>query len=178
MIICPHCEHNNHVKTLSCEKCGRPFSGSATTTLSMRDSALKAPPKLPMTSPATFNGSTARFDLNHHLFFQVIGIDKPLVIQPTGHVVLGRKDETSAHNPDVDLTPYGAFDKGVSRVHAAIIRNEEILTIVDLGSSNGTRLNGKPLVPDEPRILRDGDEIRLGKLIAHIHFKQQDLAFQ
>jgi hypothetical protein len=26
-------------------------------------------------------------------------------------------------------------------------------------------------VPDQPRIIRDGDEIRLGKLVAHVYFK-------
>jgi hypothetical protein len=32
-------------------------------------------------------------------------------------------------------------------------------------------LNGQRLIADQPRILRDGDEIRLGKLIAHVYFK-------
>ncbi|MCS7071755.1 MAG: FHA domain-containing protein, partial [Anaerolinea sp.] len=66
------------------------------------------------------------------------------------------------------------FEKGVSRLHAAICRQDETLTIVDMGSSNGTHLNGQRLIPDQPRVLRDGDEIRLGKLVAHIYFKRQN----
>jgi len=40
-----------------------------------------------------------------------------------------------------------------------------------VGSSNGTFLNGQRLVPNQPRVLRDGDEVRFGKLVAHIYFK-------
>jgi pSer/pThr/pTyr-binding forkhead associated (FHA) protein len=86
-------------------------------------------------------------------------------------IVMGRSDNSSAQKPDLDLTPFGALEKGVSRLHAAIIRTEDTLTLIDMGSSNGTHLNGQRLIPDQPRILRDGDELRLGKLIAHIYFK-------
>jgi pSer/pThr/pTyr-binding forkhead associated (FHA) protein len=85
--------------------------------------------------------------------------------------VLGRSDNTSTQKPDLDLTPYGALEKGVSRIHAAIERSEDTLTLIDMGSANGTHLNGQRLIPDQPRVLRDGDEIRLGKLVAHVYFK-------
>ncbi len=41
---------------------------------------------------------------------------------------------------------------------------------MDLGSSNGTQLNGSPLVAHEPVRLENGDEIRLGKLAFKVHF--------
>jgi pSer/pThr/pTyr-binding forkhead associated (FHA) protein len=85
--------------------------------------------------------------------------------------VLGRADEVSGTSPDLDLTPYNALEKGVSRIHAAIRRGEDTLTLVDLGSVNGTHLNGQRLVPNQPRVLRDGDEIRLGRLVVHIYFR-------
>jgi pSer/pThr/pTyr-binding forkhead associated (FHA) protein len=86
-------------------------------------------------------------------------------------MILGRADSSSTQVPDLDLTPYGALEKGVSRMHAAIHRSEDTLTLVDMGSVNGTHLNGQRLIPEQPRVLRDGDEIRLGKLVAHIYFK-------
>jgi pSer/pThr/pTyr-binding forkhead associated (FHA) protein len=52
-----------------------------------------------------------------------------------------------------------------------IRRGEDTLTLVDLGSTNGTHLNGQRLIPNQPRVLRDGDEVRLGKLVFHIFFK-------
>ena len=34
--------------------------------------------------------------------------------------------------------------------------------VEDLGSTNGTRVNGESLAPHQPRALRDGDEISFG----------------
>ncbi|MEO0564900.1 MAG: FHA domain-containing protein, partial [Chloroflexota bacterium] len=61
-------------------------------------------------------------------------------------------------------------EKGVSRVHAVIEREEDTLTIMDMGSSNGTYLNGQRLAQNQPRVIRDGDEIRFGKLTTRIYF--------
>jgi pSer/pThr/pTyr-binding forkhead associated (FHA) protein len=69
------------------------------------------------------------------------------------------------------MGPFGGADQGVSRRHAEIRRGEDTLTLVDLGSTNGTHLNGQRLIPHQPRVLRDGDEIRMGKLVFHIFFK-------
>jgi pSer/pThr/pTyr-binding forkhead associated (FHA) protein len=49
----------------------------------------------------------------------------------------------------------------ISRAHAAIGYDKDGFFMQDLGSTNGTRVNGK----QEARIaLSDGDELRLGKL--------------
>jgi pSer/pThr/pTyr-binding forkhead associated (FHA) protein len=74
-------------------------------------------------------------------------------------------------NPDLDLAPFGAAEQGVSRRHAAMRRGEDTLTLVDFGSTNGTYLNGQRLIPNQPRVLRDGDEIRVARLVFHIFFK-------
>ena len=52
----------------------------------------------------------------------------------------------------------------VSRRHAEITRVRNSWWIRDLGSRNGTRVNGTPLTGPEGRMLADGDEIRLGDL--------------
>ncbi len=114
---------------------------------------------------------TARFEKDSAIIMHIRDSTEPLTFQPEGQTVLGRADTTSTQKPDLDLTPYGALEKGVSRIHAAIFRTDDTLTLVDKGSANGTHLNGQRLVPNQPRVLRDGDEIRLGKLIAHIYFK-------
>lgn len=41
---------------------------------------------------------------------------------------------------------------------------------MDLGSANATYLNGQKLVANQSRILRDGDELRLAKMIVRINF--------
>ena len=59
---------------------------------------------------------------------------------------------------EADLT---LAEATISRLHAAIERDGEGFTLQDLGSTNGTRVNGRR----ETRArLRDGDEIELGRL--------------
>jgi pSer/pThr/pTyr-binding forkhead associated (FHA) protein len=48
----------------------------------------------------------------------------------------------------------------VSRRHASILVDARGATLEDLGSRNGTLLNGRPLTAPAP--LADGDEIGLG----------------
>lgn len=52
---------------------------------------------------------------------------------------------------------------GVSRRHARLMREGEVYILEDLGSSNGTYLNGERLVERSP--LKSGDQIRLGAAI-------------
>ena len=70
----------------------------------------------------------------------------------------------------MDLTLYDAFDLGVSRLHAAIDCGDEVILLTDLGSSNGTSLKAQPLMTNKSYILRDQDEMHLGKLVVHILF--------
>jgi pSer/pThr/pTyr-binding forkhead associated (FHA) protein len=49
----------------------------------------------------------------------------------------------------------------MSRLHAAIEREGDGLTLQDLGSTNGTRVNGRR---ESRARLCDGDEIELGRL--------------
>src|SRR5258707_3480305 len=53
-------------------------------------------------------------------------------------------------------------DRSVSRPHARLSRNGEAWTVTDLGSANGTTLNGST-VNSEPRTLKDGDVLTFGE---------------
>jgi diguanylate cyclase (GGDEF)-like protein len=50
-------------------------------------------------------------------------------------------------------------DDGVSRKHAEIRQEGELVRIVDLESANGTLVNGEPI---REHILRDGDKVQIG----------------
>ena len=52
---------------------------------------------------------------------------------------------------------------GVSRLHARIRIENGVATLEDLGSKNGTHLNGTRI--DSPTALADADEIRLGTIV-------------
>ncbi len=85
----------------------------------------------------------ARFFLTH--------LAKEFELHP-GENVLGRDSDAS-----VVISM-----KSISRHHARIVVSGDILMLEDLGSKNGTRLNGRRL--DAPAKLADGDEIRLGSV--------------
>ena len=59
----------------------------------------------------------------------------------------------------------------VSRRHARIFHEYDLYRIEDLGSSNGTFINGQRLMPKEVRALRHGDELRLGRLVMMVSFR-------
>jgi pSer/pThr/pTyr-binding forkhead associated (FHA) protein len=82
---------------------------------------------------------------------------------------LGRADMDFM--PDIDLEDFDAFERGVSRQHAVLRRQKDTVVLIDLNSANSTFLNGQRLVADQPRILRDGDEIRLGQLVLRVAFE-------
>jgi len=82
--------------------------------------------------------------------------------------VLGRSDAGSSYVPDVDLATYNAQRYGISRRHAALVRNAGIVHVIDLGSMNGTFVNGKRLSPQVPVPLREGDQLSLANLLLEI----------
>jgi CheY-like chemotaxis protein len=79
-------------------------------------------------------------------------------------MVIGRGDHASGFSPEVDLTSFDAFAKGVSRKHALITIKDQRLMIRDLNSTNGTRLNNVICKPGEEYRLRHGNELMFGTL--------------
>ncbi len=111
---------------------------------------------------------------NDALILFVEGSREPIGVVVQSEVTLGRQAPSGSKNPHVDLDPCGAFDKGVSRVHARIKRQGDDFLIEDLNSSNGTFINGHSLVKDETFKLVNGDEVRLGTLRMHIYLLSQN----
>jgi hypothetical protein len=86
-------------------------------------------------------------------------------------ISLGRSDPTTNEIPTIDLGQHDGEALGVSRRHVYIRRMENnALSVIDQGSVNGTYLNGQRLIPHQPRILRDDDEVRVGRLILRVAF--------
>ena len=81
---------------------------------------------------------------------------------------MGRLDPASDVFPEVDLTNDNGLERGVSRRHARILKREGTVVAEDLGSINGTFINGKRLAPYLPEVLRHGDQLQLGKLMIEI----------
>ena len=100
------------------------------------------------------------------LLLQIESENRTTVGVPIDHRInIGRTD-SKGNEPDLDLTPYGAVENGVSRLHATITYEDETLYIEDLNSTNGTRINGFQLTPNRRYRLRDGDELEFGRVRA------------
>ena len=102
----------------------------------------------------------------------VRGISESLSLKEGQIALLGRADfRTGGIQPDIDLTAYGAQDRGVSRAHARLHLEEGELYLTDLYSANGTRIRGERLEPEAPYLLSHGDEFLLGALPIRVTFE-------
>jgi len=80
-------------------------------------------------------------------------------------VTIGREDAVSNIYPDIDLTPHGGEEGGVSRMHARIFLENGQYMIEDENSTNFTYVNRQRLAPKTPTPLHDNDELRLGRVM-------------
>jgi len=85
-------------------------------------------------------------------------------------LLIGRKDNARGIFPDVDLGLDGGYDAGVSRRHAILAHHQDIYTIEDLGSANGTFVNGRRLAPQTPTPIEHSDELKCGTLLIRVEF--------
>lgn len=74
--------------------------------------------------------------------------------------VLGA-DNTIGRNSDCDIC-FG--DETLSGHHARIIEEEDMFYLEDLGSKNGTWLNGERVSEEDMLEIRDGDKIHVGEV--------------
>jgi pSer/pThr/pTyr-binding forkhead associated (FHA) protein len=76
-----------------------------------------------------------------------------LLVFPSGEYVIGRGDECH-------IRPNSSW---VSRQHCILHVSEESVTLKDLGSTNGTLVNGRRVMGE--RQLSDGDHVQIGPLV-------------
>lgn len=164
MIICPNCQHKNLDGTVFCTECGIQLSGLqpiVTQNISAEN------------IPAMERKRTANFpkDLDTWASLHLLDSGHILPLGDRTEFTLGRVSEAQPIMPDIDLTPYQAYANGVSRLHAVLKREGSHVLVMDLGSSNGTYLNGKRLTPNVDQTLSHGDMLALGKLKIQILLK-------
>jgi pSer/pThr/pTyr-binding forkhead associated (FHA) protein len=82
----------------------------------------------------------------------------------TAEVHIGRLDAAHGIFPDLDLSPDGGLEGGVSRHHCKVHQRGSAYLVEDVGSANGTFLDGQRLTPYLPHVLKDGDELQLGRI--------------
>ena len=167
MKICPSCTFANMEGVFFCDDCGQPLYGSfnVVSTRKMEAVVAVAPAYTQPMEPLM------RMVPTNSIVFKVHGVTEPIVLPPQNEMLLGRTDPIANIRPAIDFTTLGGVEHGVSRSHAVIRRSDNNMLLVDLGSVNGTHINGYQLTPNMPRVLHDGDEIQLGKLAMRVYFK-------
>lgn len=204
--LCPNCLYCNDDDALSCEKCSQDLTqierclDCSATILSFANFCYQCGLKLNPTPPAVPNEeSTSNLDPTKGISVDVLDSDADECIATTfnshGVRLLHRPSSTffdlpllgrpiivgkcsDAFVPDLDLRdmPQAEF---ISRSHAQISFQPHQFYIEDLGSKNGTAVNGVPLPPDQRQPLELGDQICLGGVEAFtfIFIKDQPINF-
>ncbi len=113
-------------------------------------------PIRPQTGPLSqLHPVTVRFTLDSHNLFSADGKSR-------SNWVIGRSYKT--HLPDIDLAPHGGASKGVSRQHARLLHLGEDWFIEDLGSTNGTFVNGIRVAAHQMQKLNHRDLVRFAEV--------------
>jgi len=87
----------------------------------------------------------------------------------TGDALIGRFDSVTGTSPEVDLTKEDQ-SRNISRRHARIVHKDgKFFVAEEIGTMNGTFLNGKKLPNGVLTPIKDGDELTLCRLV--LNFK-------
>jgi hypothetical protein len=158
---CPHCSKKNRTKEDFCYACGLMLEVSAH--IATKHFTDRLTP------------DNEYFGTESVLVLKVHNTDHEYEVRPQASnqgIFIGRSAANSTMTPDIDLSKIGAERQGVSRLHMEIKYDPktEVLQISDLGSVNGSFINGRKLHPKEIKMLHNGDEIKLGHLIMRADF--------
>src|SRR5688572_14948672 len=151
MITCSACNYaQNPDNALVCAKCGQPLT-DARASLLRKPTGLLVPEILALESRSRTQhvGKMKRYDVAIY----VSDLEEPLIVSLMRDILLGRYGG-SEQQPPIDLAAFEGLEHGVSRKHAMLRRFGPDVTIVDLGSTNGTWLNGVRVQPHQPVTLR------------------------
>lgn len=172
LITCPKCGTGNEASSQFCSQCGlwigdiNPSQSTligTTTTVNIR--------ALMQDALDDLDKNRAAIELEDDEIAVLISSSADAIKIPYRNpVILGRHAySTSSDVVFIDLNNYQGYALGVSRKHAQIEKLEDQYVLMDLGSSNGTFLNGNRLNPYKPYILNHGDKIMIGQLAVRFY---------
>lgn len=172
MITCPNCHQQELSGALFCSECGaqlRDYGKAPTQPFQIRP-AETLPEKETYDSARIPRTPVETVDQTKKDIVSLFIVDAKHAIKLSGRseYTLGRTSEDQPIIPDIDLTDFEAYVMGVSRLHAVIKLGQQRVSIRDLGSANGTRVNGERIIPNVDFPIKHGDSIALGKLMIQV----------
>jgi pSer/pThr/pTyr-binding forkhead associated (FHA) protein len=103
------------------------------------------------------------------LSFYILSTRQQVDLELKRKTVLGRVSDEEHDVKNIDLSPFLAYQLGVSRRHLMLVPEDEEILAFDLSSRNGSFINGDQLSPRKGFPLKDGDELRLGSLEIRVY---------
>ena len=170
VVECPSCGRKHRPGTLFCSECGvyLPTGGPVGTEQLPED-------ELPTAHVSPWTGEPDEGEAPPApLRVRVLATGRLVQLPPAPEVLMGRLDAARGVFPDLDLTPDGGLEGGVSRRHCKVHRQGSTYLVEDIGSANGTFLRGQRLTPYLPHVLKNGDELQLGHVKMEIVVSDQD----
>jgi hypothetical protein len=158
-ITCPSCGATNPAGEAFCSNCGQSLLAGAP----VATAAAPAPAPAPTAAPMTPQPVVAAPTMSARLIVEAD--NQEFDLSGKDSVTIGREDAVSNIYPDIDLTPHGGEEGGVSRMHARIFLENGQYMIEDENSTNFTYVNRQRLAPKTPTPLHDNDELRLGRVM-------------
>ena len=165
--FCPVCKQKNAIDATVCVYCNSPLvlqSQSQTTSKQMTEE--DSPP---LTQAEKAHIIDVLRPLRGIRIYVVNSSTQIIIEEDRKEFILGRRTQ-DAEDELVDLFPFGAYDKFVSRRHTMIRKTENGYEIVDLNSANGTWLDNKRLTAGKTYPLPNGSLIRLGQLSLFVYY--------
>jgi pSer/pThr/pTyr-binding forkhead associated (FHA) protein len=173
MILCPNCHHQEVAGALFCSECGAQLVSTdriSTQTINRNTSEILVPS---LDNPVPPNNASQASSLDAVVSLYLVDSGQIIHLAGRTEFTLGRVAEGQPILPDVDFSPFEAYAQGVSRLHTSLkIINQRVM-ITDLGSSNGTRVNGQKIMPHIDYPLNHGDVVALGKLKIQILIRKK-----
>jgi hypothetical protein len=166
-MICPYCNKFNDPELILCEYCGRPLNNLSELNRIQTQNLTPRPGTGPLNYP---RAGTGFLHNSSFVTLDFVDANRKVYLKTEGHIVLGRPDKEKNWTPSLDLTPFGAAEKGVSRKHVDLFFEADQVFVLELGSANGTRLNGVNVQTGAARPVRHGDLLQLGNLRIRIYF--------
>ncbi len=161
MIVCPRCHHSEIEGAFFCSQCGsRLYLQTAPSLLEIAKTPVN---HAPSSTDADVVPPQVKERARINVSLECLSTGRTIPLEGEGEFLVGRFDESQAVQPNVDLTSLGGYEAGVSRTHAMIRIGREV-SIVDLGSVNGTRINGVKITPHTTHVLSGGEILTFGKL--------------
>jgi hypothetical protein len=153
---CPSCGAVNPAGEAFCSNCGVSLLG-----------APAAVSQVPTAAPAEPVDQQVPAGASSHLQARLIveGDNQEFDLSGKDNILVGREDAVSNIYPEVDLTPHGGEEGGVSRMHARIFFENDQYMLEDENSTNFTFLNRQRLAAKTPTPLHDNDEVRFGRVM-------------